>query len=260
MKTCIHPDLALQSVFQEPMMSEFLDSPDLNQRISEWQTLDLRSPSPRPSTAARSSWEVPSDQVSTAGCWGGQSWDSIAVDTSGSFSTVPWGDPCAKSPFRGHESPRHLLFKKWYRQETLGGSGVGSWFGLRSDEQWQRIEARMLEVYPMLRGCSETTFVKNLGASSTWQRSKLQVRQLPTAQLRSQCFRFWPQCRTRTTRKTLCVTRSKCTFSLLASRLFFLVDNVARAFRAFVDSFFRSRDEWGNRQASPKKWLMRVLF
>ena len=79
----------------------FLDSPDLGQRISEWQTLDLRSPSPRPSTAARSSWEVPSDQVSTAGV------EEDKVETA-----LPWtpvevspqsmGDPCAKSPFRGH--------------------------------------------------------------------------------------------------------------------------------------------------------------
>ena len=35
---------------------------------------------------------------------------------------------------------------------------------------------------------------------------------------------------------------------------YFLVDNVARAFRAFVDSFF-GHETNGDRQASPKKWL-----
>ena len=28
------------------------------------------------------------------------------------------GDPGANSPINGDESPRHLLFKKWYRQEV----------------------------------------------------------------------------------------------------------------------------------------------
>lgn len=102
-----------------------LDSPELNQRISEWQTLDLRSPSPRPSTAAQSSWEVPSDQVSTERVAEDKvetalPWTPVAVSprTERLFMEQSMGDPCANSPIRGNESPRHLLFKKWYRQET----------------------------------------------------------------------------------------------------------------------------------------------
>ena len=40
-----------------------LDSPEIKQRISEWQTVDLRSPSPRRSAAAQSSWEAPRSEA-----------------------------------------------------------------------------------------------------------------------------------------------------------------------------------------------------
>ena len=102
-----------------------LDSPELIQRISEWQTLDLRSPSPRPSTAAQSSWEVPTGQVSKARVEEDKDetalpWTPAEVSprTERLFMEQSMGDPCANSPIRGDESPRHLLFKKWYRQET----------------------------------------------------------------------------------------------------------------------------------------------
>ena len=80
-------------------------------------------------------------------CWGGQSWDSIAVDTSGSFSTnrktfhgtVHGGSLCQVTFSRAWITASFAV-QEVVQTGNLGGSGVGSWFGLRSDEQWQRIE------------------------------------------------------------------------------------------------------------------------
>ena len=162
------------------------------------------------------------------GTSGGQSRDSIALDASETISTnrktfhgtVHGGSLCQFTHSREWITAS-LAVQEVVQTGNLGGSGVDSWLGLRIDEQWQRIERGCWKSIPCGPGCSETTFVKNLGASSTWKKSRLQVRELPTSQLRSQCFRIWPQRSTRTTRKTLCVTRSKCRFGVLCVTFFF---------------------------------------
>lgn len=114
-----------------------LSSPEVRARIQEWQTLDLRTPSPSPerlgegvmpeadpgsvirtdSLEAAEHFDAENDMEPNASSF---PWTPVEVSprTERRFMEMSMGDPSANSPIRGDESPPHLLFKKWYRQET----------------------------------------------------------------------------------------------------------------------------------------------
>lgn len=192
--------------------------------------------------AERSTAGVEEDKVETALPW-----------TPVEVSPQSMGDPCAKSPFRGHESPRHLLFKKWYRQETWVDPELVHDSGLEvmsNDSVLSEDAGSLSHAARMFRNhlCQEPWRKFNLAEIET---SSSAAAHSATALA---VLSFLAPMPDQNDEEDLMCYSFKVYVQSACVTTIFLVDNVARAFRAFVDSFF-GHETNGDRQASPKKWL-----